>query len=120
MQHLDVKYFRYMDDILIMARTRCKLKKGIRVLNRILGELKLEKNREKTLIGRTERGFNFLGYHFEQTGVRVADKTVNDFAEKALRLYEQEPPGTRSSRLGEYFIRWRGWAYSGASVVCRL
>ena len=33
MARLDVKYFRYMDDILIVASTRWKLKKAIRVLN---------------------------------------------------------------------------------------
>ena len=36
-----VQYFRYMDDILILAETRWKLKQAIRVLNRTLGDLKL-------------------------------------------------------------------------------
>ena len=38
------------------------------------------------LIGRIERGFDFLGYHFGQAG--GADN--RNFIEKASRLYEQE------------------------------
>jgi len=56
MKRLDVKYFRYMDDILVLAPTRWKLKKAIRVMNQTFNELKLEQHPDKTLIGRTERG----------------------------------------------------------------
>jgi len=68
MKKLEVKYFRYMDDILILATTRWKLKKAIRVLNQTFDELKLEKHPDKTSIGRIEKGFDFLGYHFNQMG----------------------------------------------------
>ena len=62
LEGLGVKYFRYMDDILILAETRWKLKKAIRVLNRTFDELKLSKHPDKTTMGRVERGFDFLGY----------------------------------------------------------
>jgi RNA-directed DNA polymerase len=68
MEKLDVKYFRYMDDILILAPTRWKLKRAIRVLNQRFNELKLEKHPDKTQIGRLDRGFDFLGYHFHPQG----------------------------------------------------
>jgi len=48
MEKLEVKYFRYMDDILIQASTRWKLKKAIRVLNRTFNELRLEQHPDKT------------------------------------------------------------------------
>jgi len=64
MEKMDVKYIRYMDDILILAKTRWKLKKAITVLNQTFDELKLEKHPDRTFIGRVERGFDFLGYHF--------------------------------------------------------
>jgi len=44
MARLDVRYMRYMDDILILAKTRWKLKKAIKVLNQTFDELKLEKH----------------------------------------------------------------------------
>ena len=68
MEGLDVKYFRYMDDILILAPTRWKLKRPVRVLNETFAELKLEKHPDKTAMGRIEKGFDFLGYHFAQKG----------------------------------------------------
>jgi RNA-directed DNA polymerase len=113
LEGLEVKYFRYMDDILILAETRWKLKKAIRVLNRTFDELKLAKHPDKTAMGRVERGFDFLGYHFTPTGLSLAARTLANRAGKALRLYEQEPPHLRMRRLGEYLSRWHGWALGG-------
>ena len=84
------------------------LKKAIRVLNETFNELKLEKHPDKTDIGRIERGFDFLGYHFSPQGLSLAQKTIENFVEKALRLYEQGPPHRRMKRLGEYIHRWAG------------
>ena len=95
MEKLDVKYFRYMDDILILAPTRWKLKKAIRVLNQTFNELRLEQHPDKTMIGRTKRGFDFLGYHFELEGLSVAGKTIERFIERISRLYEQGAEGVR-------------------------
>ena len=33
--------------------------------------LNLEKHPDKTFIGRIERGFDFLGYHFSRAGLTV-------------------------------------------------
>jgi len=108
-----VKYFRYMDDILILAATRGKLKKAIRELNRTFDGLRLAKHPDKTAIGRVERGFDFLGYHFKPPEISLSAKTLAKCASKALRLYEQEPPHLRARRLGEYLRRWHRWALSG-------
>ena len=75
MQELDVKYSRYMDGILILTSTRWKLKKAIRVLNQTFNELKLEKHPDKTLLGRTARGFDFLGYFIKPVRLSVSLKT---------------------------------------------
>ena len=115
MEKLDVKYFRYMDDILILAPTRWKLKKAIRVLNQTFNELKLEKHPDKTLMGRTERGFDFLGYHFESDGqLSVYNKTIERFKERIVRLYEQ---GADASSIGQYVWRWLLWARSGMRTI---
>ena len=92
MAKLDVKYFRYMDDILILATSRWKLKKAIQVLNQTINELKLEKHPEKTLIGRIERGFDFLSYHFHPTkALKVAKKTLMRIVEPAIRMFTVGP-----------------------------
>jgi len=106
MEKLDVKYIRYMDDILILALTRWKLKKAIRVLNQTFNELKLEKHPDKTLIGRIERGFDFLGYFIKPGLLTVSQEAITRFTQRIARLYEQ---GADSVRIGRYVMQW----YSG-------
>lgn len=113
LENLEVKYFRYMDDILILATTRWKLRKAILALNQTFDGLKLAKHPDKTAMGRVERGFDFLGYHFKPHGISLATQTLSNCASTALRLYEQEPPHSKVSRLGEYLRRWQGWVVSG-------
>jgi hypothetical protein len=43
---------------------------------------------EPSHIGRIEDGFDFLGYHFGPGGPSLAQKTIDNFVAKALRLYE--------------------------------
>ncbi len=101
-------YVRFMDDILVLAPTRWKIRKAVKVVNEVLGSLCLLKHPDKTFIGRVERGFDFLGYHFGPEGFTVAAKAIEQFVERALRLYEQEPGEvSASSRLGLYVRRWR-------------
>jgi hypothetical protein len=79
----------------------------------------LEKHPDKTFIGRIERGFDFLGYHFGQEGLSVAKTTIENFVEPAIRLYEQEPgKACASARLGSYVRRWVGWTTAGVAVAC--
>ncbi len=106
-----------MDDILVLAPTCWKLRKAVKAVkavNAVLGSLRLEKHPDKTFIGRIERGFDFLGYHFGPAGLSVAEKTIDQFVERATRLYEQEPgEAMASTRRGLYVQRWVGWAGSG-------
>jgi hypothetical protein len=109
-------YVRFMDDILVLAPTRWKLRRAVTEVNGILGALRLEKHPGKTFIGRIERGFDFLGYRFSRVGLGLAMATIQNFVEHAARLYEQErgqPIGC--SRLGMYVRRWVGWAKGGVS-----
>ncbi len=69
-------YVRFMDDILVLSPTRWKLRNAVKVVNQVLGSLKLEKHPDKTFIGRIERGFDFLGYHFRPGRLSVAANTI--------------------------------------------
>ncbi len=103
-----------MDDILGLAPTRWKLRRAVRAVNDVLGSLGLDKHPDKTFVGRIEKGFDFLGYHFSRTGLTVAKATIERFVERASRLYEQEPGGaSRVSRFGTYVRRWVRWTTAG-------
>ena len=120
MTRLGLFYVRFMDDILVLAPTRWKLRKAVAVVNRGLGALGLAKHPDKTFIGRIEKGFDFLGYHFEPERLTVAKATVSRFVERATRLYEHgpgEPEG--SARLGMYVRRWLGWVRAGLVPIAR-
>jgi hypothetical protein len=67
------------------------------------GQIEIINGSDKTFIGRIEKGFDFLGYHFTPEGLSVAEKTIEKFLARAVRLYEQErgePFG--SPQLGLY------------------
>ena len=67
-------------------------------------------------IGRIERGFDFLGYHFSRDGLTVATKTVESFVARATQRYAQEPGTAQGvARLRVYVRRWMGWATGGVN-----
>ena len=106
-------YARFMDDWVILAPTRWKLRRAIRLVNETLAELKLDKHPDKTFIGRIGRGFDFLGYQFTPSGLGVAAKTIERFAERLTRLYEH---GADAVRIGAYVRHWRRWVTGGLGV----
>jgi RNA-directed DNA polymerase len=103
-----------MDDVVLLAPTRHKLRRAVRVLNQTFDALGLEKHPDKTFIGRAKRGFDFLGYHLAPGRLTLAQATVERFLERAYRLHEQErekPEGF--PRLGAYTKRWMQWSRAG-------
>jgi RNA-directed DNA polymerase len=111
-------YVRFMDDILILAPTRWQLRGAVKAVNQTLSALSLEKHPDKTFIGRIERGFDFLGYHFSPTGLTVAKQTIANFIEKASRLYEQKRSAVLAATALEMYVRrWVRWAVSGIPAV---
>jgi hypothetical protein len=107
-----------MDDILILAPTRWQLRGAVKVVNQTLGTLSLEKHPDKTFIGRIERGFDFLGYHFCPAGLAVAKQMIANFIEKASRLYEQERSTVSAAAALEMCVRrWLRWAEGGIRLA---
>ena len=98
-------------DIVALAPTRWKLRAAVKALNQALGALRLAKHPGKTFIGRIEKGFDFLGYHFSPRGLTLARQTIENFLERAIRLYEQERGEEMApARLGAYVRRWEDWS----------
>jgi hypothetical protein len=69
------------------------------------------------IIGRIERGFDFLGYHFSPAVLTVAKQTIANFIEKASRLYEQKRSAVLAvTALEMYVRRWLRWANGGLVI----
>jgi RNA-directed DNA polymerase len=107
-------YARFMDDWVILAPTRWRLRAAIRLVNETLAELKLQQHPDKTFIGRISRGFDFLGYEFTPAGLDVAPQTVERCVKRVSQLYEQ---GVDLSHIGAYLRRWLRWARSGLRTL---
>jgi len=120
-------YARFMDDWVVLAPSRWRLRRVVKQVNQILVDLKICPHPEKTFVGRTERGFDFLGYEFlpgvterdssqaTATGfcVRVSRRAAARFVERFGRLYEQ---GADNHRLGQYVRRWMIWVKAGSDI----
>ena len=86
----DVFYIRYMDDILILSKTRWQNRRVVKKLNQCFNALKVEQHPDKTFIGRIDKGFDFLGYHFSRQTLTMAAITIKKHAQRLQRLYEQQ------------------------------
>ncbi|MBU1137692.1 MAG: reverse transcriptase/maturase family protein [Proteobacteria bacterium] len=108
MQDSGLFYVRFMDDWIVIAPTRWKLRKAVAKVNTILEGLLLEKHPDKTFIGRAVRGFSFLGYFLTPWGVSVAQSTWKNMQKRISRLYEQD-----AGSIGQYVTRWLRWVIAG-------
>jgi len=114
-----VFYVRYMDDILILAKTRRSLRSAIKTVYSVIKSLGLcLHQQEKRFIGRIEKGFDFLGYHF-QSGQKLlpAAESLRRLVERARRLYEQ---GNDINRLRRYVARWVSYIRGGLKDLLSL
>jgi len=64
---MDVTYIRYMDDIVILCKTKRQLARCRRRLMNILQERKLKLSRKKTRMGPISTGFHFCGIDYPGT-----------------------------------------------------
>jgi RNA-directed DNA polymerase len=120
----DTRYFyrRYMDDIIVLAKTRWHLRKAVRTVNQHFNELKVEQAPDKTFIGKISKGWDFLGYHFDGEHLSVAAKTVTKHVLHYRQLYEQlrmkkATSIEMASVLGLYVTRWQRWVAAGLQGI---
>jgi hypothetical protein len=104
---------RYLD----LGFHSLETEKGDRCAQPDLQRTRLEKHPHKTDMGRIEKGFDFLGYHFSPQGLSLADKTVENFLEKARRINAQKSPLSAKSELSDYVKRWCSCAYGGLAPL---
>ena len=107
----DGAYARFMDDWLILTKTRGQLRKIIKKMHRVVKNLKFKLAIDKTYIGRIKNGFDFLGSRFSKNGViGLAQKTIYNYYNKKSTLYEQH---RNDHDISYYKRRWKSWALGG-------
>ncbi len=71
---IDVAYFRYQNDILILCQTKRSLNRCKQRLMQVLQERRLRLSGKKTRIGSIDKGFHFLGIQYPKT--QLLDNTT--------------------------------------------
>lgn len=106
-------YARYMDDVVILAKTRWQLRRYVRALNQFFNAGDVEQHPDKTFIGRTTRGFDWMGAQMGEHGVEgIAQRAKVSHRERLRRLYERfsSRPAEGRMRMSAYRRRWKIWA----------
>jgi len=103
-------YVRFVDDLVLTAPTRWKLRAVVKKTNMTIGQLKLTKHPDKTFIGRASRGIDFLGYHLTPTELTMSKAALQRRDANIARLYVQ---GASQSHVEQYVLRWQQWATAG-------
>jgi hypothetical protein len=76
---LGCAYARFMDDWVVLTRTRCELRQVLKNMHAIVYGLKMKLALKKTFIGLVSKGFDFLGYRFGALGLAgLAQQTVDN------------------------------------------
>ncbi len=82
-------YARYMDDFLLLTRSRWPLRHGVKQLHEFLNLGGFETHPDKTQLGRIEHGFDWLGVWFSAAEPTIAPRAIANYHATRLRLYEQ-------------------------------
>ncbi|MDB3965890.1 reverse transcriptase domain-containing protein [Amylibacter sp.] len=108
---IGIRYQRYMDDYVIFAPTRHKLRKAIKLMYVVLDELKVDVHPKKRFIGPTRRGFDFLGYWLEpHRPLTPSQVSLTRLTDRSRQLLERT---ASIARLRQYILRWLQWHRSG-------
>jgi RNA-directed DNA polymerase len=115
---LKAQLIRYADDLLVIVDKNTA--PSMRILERTLGQLGLQLNREKSrIIATEEAGFDFLGFNFRVFLNRKGTKKVpyvapSSKAQKAVRAKIKEITRSRPAKVTEVIEQLnpvlRGWA----------
>ena len=121
----NIFYLRYMDDIIVLVKTKRQYTKARKHIFRILRELKLRVSPRKTSMGLLEKGFHYLGVNYQvarttcgnrnhvkpdcekiQVTVDIHTRTSRRALDKVktLRTYAVNP-----AAIQRYLTRWATW-----------
>lgn len=102
----DYKYFRYVDDIFILCKSKEKANEILRKLSRKLKmQYFLEVNEEKTKDGLVKDGVTYLGYRFEDGTIKVREESLKRF-EKSIESIFSQYVNTVDEKKNLEFLIW--------------
>lgn len=101
-------YFRYADDIVILASDKSYLHRLLTEIRLQMGDLKLEVKRNWQVFPVDSRGIDFLGYVFFHTHTRMRKSIKQNMFRKVGRLRKR--PDITEEEIKQAVASWWGWA----------
>jgi len=114
-QREGIEYFRYMDDIIILAQSEKQYKRAKRILFNVLGKLRLKLSPSKTKMGTIDSPFHFLGVNFEVTQIpqNKLQVSVQPHPRTCARAFDRvkvmREDVVHPTKMRNYLIRWSTW-----------
>ena len=97
-------YFRYMDDAILIRKTKEETKQDLENIKEFLREqLKLELNK-KTQIFKNKQGINFCGYKINEYRLKIRDKGKRKLKIKVKKLEENVKKGIINSKEAKRYL----------------
>ena len=97
-------YYRYMDDTIILLKTKKEAIDVLEKIRRFLTEkLKLELNR-KTQIFKSKQGVNFCGYKINEYRLKLRDRGKRNLKNKVKYLKQQIKKGNMSTKSAYRYL----------------
>lgn len=97
-------YFRYMDDAILIRKTKEETKQDLENIKEFLREqLKLELNK-KTQIFKNKQGINFCGYKINEYRLKIRDKGKRKLKKKVKELKQKVEQGKISSKEAKRYL----------------
>ena len=97
-------YFRYMDDAILIRRTKEGVKSDLENIKIFLREkLKLEL-KKKTQIFKNKQGVNFCGYKINEYRLKIRDKGKRKLKKKVKILKEKVKTGKINSKEAKSYL----------------
>ena len=97
-------YYRYMDDTVILVKTKQEAKIILKKIELFLKEkLDLELN-DKTNIFKSKQGVNFCGYKINEYRIKVRSKGKKKFKKKVKDIEKEIKAGTLTSKEARMYL----------------
>lgn len=97
-------YYRYMDDSIILVKTKQEAKEALEKIKNFLKEnLELELN-NKTQIFKNKQGINFCGYKINEYRIKIRDRGKRNLKKKIKYLKQEIQRGNVTSKEAKKYL----------------
>ena len=104
-------YFRYMDDSLVIVKTKQEAAEILEKIKKFLDEkLKLSLN-SKTQIIKNKQGVNFCGYKINENRLKIRDRGKRSLKDKVKSLEKKVKRRRIVLKRSVYVYYWKYWIY---------